>query len=257
MIIKFPLKKSFVGFLDILGFSERYPSEQKSCIKLISSFAEYNGEHFDNVHSYKREVRAATLSFSDNIAISIPVETDENSHTDEFHAPLFTFLHTISFFSYKALEKGFYIRGAIAYGEIYHNQSVIAGIPFIEAAKYEKIANYPRVILTPSALKIMQQLYQLHCYGWSSDKIRNNLGIVKDSVDDTTYFDWLNFFKNNSTEVKKLEIKNTIKTATTALSNAISSENKIEILKKLDWMKNYLENISCAYQPQETLFPSL
>ncbi len=71
--------------------------------------------------------------------------------------------------------------------------------------------------------------------------------IAKDNADDITYFDWLNFFKNNpeknSEETKQLEIRNNIDSAKASLNNTILSIDKIEILQKLNWMKSYLDNI--------------
>jgi hypothetical protein len=115
---QFPLKKSFVAFLDLLGFSKRFPNEKDSCIELISFFTEHNGIYSDKSNAGERETRVSALAFSDNIAISIPAEINPESHTDDLYIPLISFLHAISFFSYKALEKGFYVRGALAYGEI-------------------------------------------------------------------------------------------------------------------------------------------
>lgn len=249
MTKKFPLKKSFVAFLDILNFSKRFAIEKDSCIELISFFAEHNGIHFDTVSSNKREIRVSALAFSDNIAISIPVELDSKLHTNEWYEPLMSFLHAISFFSFKTLEKGFYIRGAIAYGDIYHTTSVIAGEPFIEAAKNEKSANYPRIILAPSAIETMEWLYKQHFYGWSTDKIRDKLKILPDNTDNQIYFDWLHFYKNfpesNLSNNKQLEINSIINATKINLEKELSSTD--EVYQKLNWMKNYLNYRSFAH----------
>ncbi len=107
MTPKFPLKKSFVAFLDLLSFSERFSRETDSCIELISIFSEHNGAYFDEKNADERQVRVSALSFSDNTALSIPVEIDSQSHTDEFYIPLISFLHAISFFHIKLLKKAF------------------------------------------------------------------------------------------------------------------------------------------------------
>jgi hypothetical protein len=50
----------------------------------------------------------------------------------------------------------------------------------------------------------MEQLYQQHFYGWDQAKIRSELKITKDNIDDTIYFNWLNFYiKNNQGETKQ------------------------------------------------------
>ncbi len=246
MTEKFPLKKSFVAFLDILGFSQRFPYEKDSCIELISIFTEHNGTYFDRKIDNERQIRVSALSFSDNIALSIPVEINPACHTDEFYMPLISFLHAISFFSYEAMAKGYFIRGAIAYGETYHTASVVAGEPFIEAVKYEKIANFPRIVFSPSALSAMEKLYQQHFYGWDPEKIRTELHLSKDSKDNTAYFDWINFYKNkpdcNLQQTKKLEISNIIINAKKKLETDILATTENEILKKLNWMKNYIDN---------------
>lgn len=102
MASKFHLKKSLVAFLDILGFSKRFPNEKDSCIELISTFSKHNGACFDKINNNKRQIRVASLSFSDNIALSIPLEIAPKAHTDKFYVPLMSFLHAISLFSYKA-----------------------------------------------------------------------------------------------------------------------------------------------------------
>jgi type I site-specific restriction endonuclease len=92
----------------------------------------------------------------------------------------------------------------------------------------------------------MEKLYQQHLYGWTSDKIRNNLKILNDG-EDATYFDWLNFIKKNPEsnleETKQLEINNTISMARKNLDKTISSEQENTVIEKLNWMKNYIDTL--------------
>ena len=130
---KFPFKKSFVAFIDILGFSERFLKDPELCLDLLSEFAKHNGEHSDINDSQQRQIRPNSLCFSDNIGISIPAELNLESELmpNEFYSPLITILHSISFFAYYALSKGMLIRGAIAYGDMHQSQTVIALTTFI------------------------------------------------------------------------------------------------------------------------------
>lgn len=237
---KYPLKKSFVAYLDILGFSERFPKEKDSCIELLSIFAEHNGEYFNNTAHTNFQLRPTSLSFSDNISLSIPLECNSARDQKKFYERFFTLLHAISFFSYKALSMCFWIRGAIAYGEIYHTDKVIAGCPFIEAVENEKSACHPKIILAPSAkIEIMKIIEQDHSYYTTREDLYKNFQLINDNKDNRMYFDWLNFYNIHS-ENKENEIKATLNQAISELTNIMNSESDLKIIEKLNWLKKYL-----------------
>ena len=95
---EFELKKSFVGFIDILGFSKIFPQKTLLCLQLLSEFTSHNGEHFDKLlESGERQIRAAEICFSDNIVTSIPTLINP-ADPDLFYRPLIAFLHALNFF---------------------------------------------------------------------------------------------------------------------------------------------------------------
>jgi hypothetical protein len=241
MTRKYPLKKSWTAFCDILGFSNKFSIEKDSCIELLSKFSEHNGEYLNSENGSERQMRVASLCFSDNVAISIPVECTSTNCSDDIHGPLFTFFHAISFFSYLALSQGFYVRGAIAVGEIYQTATVIAGEPLIEAVNFEKVATYPRIILAPTALNEMEKIYACHFYGKSKEAINQEFSLRTDPIDQKIYFDWLDFYINNKKD-DVCEVKRIIDSEREKLkSDDDDKQTDPDIHKKLDWMKKYLE----------------
>lgn len=242
------LKPSFVAFIDILGFKNRFIEDKESCIELLSEFSKYNGSFFDTTNATgKRRIRPATLCFSDNIGITASIDNSENTHSDNFANPLIALLNAISFFAQIALEKGFYIRGAIAYGEMFHQGNVIAGKPFMEAIDHEKKANYPRIILTPSTIAAIKTH---HMYGWG-DKTYKNLCLEHDKSDNALQFNWINFCKRYSEsfteeeiQSREMEAKNLLGKAITRLEKEIQKESDIAIQQKLYWLKQFLHTQS-------------
>lgn len=235
------MKKSFVAFIDVLGFSERFSKEKDLCIELLSELASYNGEYFDINDSQKQQIRATTFACSDSIVISIPSEFPVN-HSDDYCRPLYAFLYAISFFAHKALQNNFLIRGAIAYGDVLHNNLIIAGEPFIETVKHEKIANYPRIILAPSAIDEIKTWQNEHFYGWINP--REKFHFTLDNIDNCLYFDWIGFLMHppfeQSPSNKNFRAE-TIRTINNFIKEQISKEKNLSILQKFNWMKKYLD----------------
>ncbi len=75
--------------------------------------------------------------FSDNFAISVPVDHD--------HVKMI--FKIIAFATHELLRAGFLIRGAVTLGDLYHDDAgVIFGPAIVEAVDIEKKACYPRIV---------------------------------------------------------------------------------------------------------------
>jgi hypothetical protein len=246
MTDKTKFQQSFVAYLDILGFTKRFPNERDSCIELISFFSEYNGQYFIQKDDGQRQVRPSAISLSDSICISIPVKIEKALESDDIYMPIMAFLSAISFFSFHALSKGFYIRGAISYGDMYHTDTVIAGDPYIEAVEHEKVAYYPRIILTPTAIDAIKRIpKEHHFYGWKLNSIISALYFSRDIIDNTEFFDWFSFFRryqagtlaqSGGPDLEKIR-----NNALEKLNQDIETTKDINILQRLYWMKKYIQ----------------
>lgn len=238
----FELKKSLVGYVDLLGFSNIFSKKTQLCMELLASFTSLNGEYFENTKQKDGyQIRPATSCFSDCIVISIPTTEEINN---DLYMSLLSYLHAISHFSYQALLHGFYMRGALSLGDMYHKNAIVAGEALIECVAYEKKAIYPRIILTPSLKNELIKFSKNSSYGLSLASIYNDICIEEDPADRTLHFNWLKFIKkypeSNQSDIIQKEILRNEKNCEAILKQKIREETDFSILQKLNWMKDFI-----------------
>lgn len=146
-----PFETRAVGFLDVLGFSqlvknaERSQTDLQSLIELKSTLDEH--VQFDNLSldkSVPPAVAPKYIFISDSIILSAPLAYEN------FDGLAIVVLKTIRI-AQKLMETGRLVRGGIAVGNVWHEDTNIFGTGYIEAYKTETSANHPRVLLAPSA----------------------------------------------------------------------------------------------------------
>ena len=139
---KYPVK--YVAFLDILGFRELIDDLNKDETRL--SFVR---NLLRNVHNpspemlkdiWKGKLPDADLraqSISDAVAISAKMTPDGLA---------FMFI-VIERLANKLLQAGFFLRGAIAKGKIFHDHEMVFGEGLVRAYHFESKIAYPRIML--------------------------------------------------------------------------------------------------------------
>jgi len=244
-------ENSYVGFIDILGFKKHFienkNNDREILLTLLEKFSEQNGEYFDIETDDQRSLRSSALCFSDNIVFSRPAEFDKNNAQDYFRK-LIAFFRAASFFAHEALSKGYLIRGALAYGPFCQKNGIIIGMPLIEAAAHEKIANYPRIILTPSFIEKFGGFSESGSFGRDREKTLQSFHLKKDEADGIMYFDYLRHYhelSNVGGDEGRKNLSLLVATMKQALSN-IELQIKVYvkdlyILAKLNWAKLYFE----------------
>ncbi len=231
----FSYKNRFVAFLDILGFrdvidrSKREPPEVT--IEEILSLLNYPepvakgkmligevGDIWESDHKFTQ--------FSDNIVIS----------TEYSEAGLLYLVDHIERIAFGLLRLGFFCRGGIASGLLYHDKNIVFGPAMIEAydLEHEK-AVHPRVILSEDVKRfacsmsagqgvvIMRKLYQGEDYYMvhALRLLAFALGILGDSG--KWEMDYLNIWLHLRKEISRL-----------------SDQPKEK--KKIEWFKQYFKN---------------
>ena len=136
----------YCAYVDVLGFS--------GLIAKIthSRTAEQKAHHFGTVYRLLRTVHAPPIhpdqffnladikaqSISDAVAISSKV----GGHS------LLLLLDLLERFSLNVLSAGFFMRGAVVRGALYHDKEVVFGDALIRAYNLEStVARYPRIII--------------------------------------------------------------------------------------------------------------
>ncbi len=139
----------FVAFIDIIGWSAACATltlEVRTALQLIHREAEDHssaekeqlvGDPHVQVNPLWLAIEAAV--FLDNIAISMSGWMGGR------------ILNSAANISRGLLQLGFLCRGDIAFGPLYHRESLIVGPALVQAAGLEKEASLPRILLTPEA----------------------------------------------------------------------------------------------------------
>jgi hypothetical protein len=159
-------KKSVVAFIDIMGFTEamkRAHEENKSneLLNRLRSALDLSYTYLQHPLGPERQVWALK-AFTDNIVIGYPIQRDGEPELGHI-------LDMLSFFQLEMIRAGFFIRGGIAIGDLYMDDSLVFGQGLLNAYDAEtRLARDPRVILDSSAVQYVE--LHLSYYGsveWS------------------------------------------------------------------------------------------
>lgn len=219
-----------VAFIDILGFKAHInesenDSKKFSMLKLSLDYLK-NQEHIFNPFGVVSQ-RCVT-SFSDSVVVSYPIQNPFMIIEDLLHLQL------------DLASNGFFIRGAIAKGNLHHdyNTKIVFGSAMNEAYDLEQnISKYPRIMLSKNYYKELRRLNS------NVDYIESR--IVKDS--DDVYF--LNFLMPDMV-YKDAESKKSCIISILSFIEEVSEKNRDrpDVISKMDWLKNYIENTIEKYK---------
>lgn len=179
--------KKMFAFLDILGF-ETLVNQSKDNPELVGKIV--------NILKQSKEIALRILkakltvlrvdptqylyrAFSDTVVICGPYV----SH-DDFNF-LSTWIANYQYFMWK--EEQYFVRGAVVYGDIYHDEDFIFGPAFVEGYHLERDefkAVWPRVLIDESVLNQLTQ----------TERTRDFLEILRRDGNDLVYLDYLREF---------------------------------------------------------------
>jgi hypothetical protein len=175
-------KKRLILFIDILGFRDFIKNTQQNYCDEISDFISLiNSLHSDlNLNpdtDIRQQMKLLSLEntsisqFSDSIVISTDAIIPE-----QFEQLIMDVINIISTGYYY----GFIFRGAITFGEIYHENNSMFGPGFIRAFDLEqKLAIYPRVVIDNNVFESSNVNFESSCLE----------GIIKIDSDGVKYID--------------------------------------------------------------------
>ena len=139
-----------VAFLDILGFTKtikKTESDITELKKLISLLSRIN-EGVINLKTEDKNPADIRMSvFSDSIIISCAL----NGSIDIFARQLLQI-------NIWLIEQDYFVRGGVDFGKVYHKDNMVFGPAFIKACELEKLANYPRIVLSDKAKETMSPI---------------------------------------------------------------------------------------------------
>jgi hypothetical protein len=157
--------QSVVAFIDVLGYEDMVLASEaaghnydflvhlrNTLTNAIQYLDEDRGEKILILHPklFKKDLYRIRI-FTDNIVIGYPVRDDAESELGRVFSLL-------AYFQLEMVMHGFFLRGAIAVGDLFMDDIVVFGKGLIEAYRGERDkARDPRIILTDSATKAVEK----------------------------------------------------------------------------------------------------
>ncbi len=157
---KVEVVKSFVCYADILGYSQLCQDAFNTNTSLelldrlhraLSGVYHHIREHATDLMSANRLVYSVKV-FTDNIVIGYPLCVFCSTFNEPELNDIFTVFSGLQMSL--ALE-GFFLRGGIAFGDLYMDQDLVFGSAFMEAVNQDKKGGPPRITLAPSVEEIV------------------------------------------------------------------------------------------------------
>ena len=226
------MEKSICCFIDILGYKDiicnSTDKENEENIEKLKSvyryFEKLNNGYKDKYRNYK------VRTFSDNIFIEVQLdEHDFFSLGVNNEGNIYHILSELSNFqNIMFAEYGFFIRGAIIYGEVYSDDNIIYGKGIVEAVEGEKNSKFPRIIISEDLKKIIDENRQ--SYG---EDFWGDVTLVKLNNYSEYFLNYLNNMEWQCIEGVLEKHKKMIE------YNLNKYKNKENILEKYRWLKDY------------------
>ena len=236
-------KKSYVAFLDILGFKNMVKKEDDE--KLSRYFHEVS-KIIDELKEIERKNDIGYIVISDSIILTVEKVLDPTRNTEILRQICIA----VSKIQKRLALNDIWLRGAISCGETYFNEenNQIVGPAYIDAYLLEEdMAIYPRVILDNTIFQDLEfessddfikeinkpdlnEERYIALYDWNKNKTITNRTIDQDVL---FFIDYLESIVGNKIEFK--QIYNNIK------ANIYSNTR---ISRKFRWVSNYLYTIA-------------
>jgi hypothetical protein len=179
-------------FLDILGFknhvdesakeedkSKKSVSRPMTVARLYGALDAIDKAMKFTVDGLGFDTTKAVTQFSDSIVVSYKL--------DEVSA-VFDMLYDIHLLQINLIQRGILVRGAITSGQLIHDERLVFGPALNEAVEFEKLAMYPRVILSQEIIELGKSRHAKHHS--STDEEKSIMSLLKQDLDGMFYIDY-------------------------------------------------------------------
>lgn len=193
-------KKSYVVFLDVLGFKNLVFSdkpEDKNKLNIYFGVVNSVLEYLKSISS-KEEIKSIVIS--DSVILSLEHGSNEKDNIDKLR----NLCIAVGLIQYVLALKGIWIRGAISSGDTYFDEqkNQIIGKAYINAYLLEEnVAKFPRVIFDSKIIKEMNFSNAQDFIDELNMKI--NGGLSYDNWSTNIVFDWKNKWENHNEFIEK------------------------------------------------------
>lgn len=152
------LRRSVVTFIDILGYTEAIRRAVNS--KRSQEFLEQAKVAFRKAYEHVKPIEDELIfdrhpyylkAFADNIVVGYPILAEGELELGV------TYLN-LQLFQLSLVRSGFFVRGAVAVGDLYLDADLAYGEALLEAHDAERsLSRDPRILMTKSAIEYVQE----------------------------------------------------------------------------------------------------
>lgn len=232
-------KKRFVGFIDLLGFSNQVSSingedsflKVASALELLSTTAELINNNDNLFEDF------SITAISDSLIVSVPSDSLSRIYA------LLSVLHNLQ---YQLVYGGLRIllRGYLVEGNAYHKNGYIFGDGYMNAYRLESsLKGPPRIMIDPGALTAIDKLGEISALG---KMVSPREFLTVDQYDGATFINylkpfpskWLSYgddFANQRQELEKF-----------ILTKIDNSKSNLGIYTKYKWLLQHLSNLNAG-----------
>lgn len=241
------IHNSIIANVDILGYTQFIESavnDDDANVKLWSlQKAIYNSHyHVTDKHADLLDFRGWEVkAYTDNISICLPIISGKVGEHESSIGALSLMLFMLCKFQLEMLSSGsFFIRGAVSFGKVYSDDSIVYGKGLIDAHKVEsKRAVYPRIILCDNARQLVDG-HKKYVHEKAVDDILPEL--IKDN-DGEYFIDYLKILGNKDCDLPEVDFVE--KHRHLISERMVTSRSDSTILRKYLWAANY-HNFHCS-----------
>lgn len=167
------LKESYVVYLDTLGTHDRI--EQLDNGKLQAEVALNRYRWFLHDPAWDPAAQCF-LPFSDNVIVGAPITRDSYG---EHGYELGMLLNSVRGYQLNMSARGRFVRGGVARGSLYMDDRFVTGKALVDAVNLdEKVAVFPRVVLSDGCLDAIASLREDDDWYWDSTLLVDSDGLT-------------------------------------------------------------------------------
>ncbi|WP_131795058.1 hypothetical protein [Fluoribacter gormanii] len=144
-------RKTYVAFIDILGYKSIMDKSGQDAPDNIYKPLFYA---LADLKSSKKHIKVTV--FSDSIIIE---------GGDDHPTTFWSIAHDLMTFQFRLLQKKILVRGGVSFGDHFSKEGIVVSPALIEAYNLEQKANFPRIIISPSAYTSFTQNIQSDTHG--------------------------------------------------------------------------------------------
>lgn len=232
-----PQEQNYViAYIDILGIRDKIAEQDD---KQVFKDLYYQFLLADRIMPQVEYFEAQDIKikiFSDNILFAYPV--NDLSDKEDVYSAYCKLINFLGFFLHSIANKGILFRGAITLDKLMINDLLVWGEGLVRVVDLEeKVAIYPRIILSEKLLKIFDD------FDISGTEYEKKFSCLKD-VDDCVFF---NFFDYEDTEATESLLFLSKKHIEENIEKEQKEKNRPKVLQKYYWFKNYLNEVEQIY----------